>query len=680
MRRFLSSAFVLVLAAGFWPAPATAGPKEKDKIDQALTERATRAGWSRVIVTLKPGADATAEILKLGGRLGRRLDVINGQVIELPNGQLKKLAAHPAVERLDHDRPTTGLIAQVANIVGARMVQHTYGYDGAGVGVAVIDSGVTNWHDDLTYSGGNTAVQVRNNQRVAAFVDFVNGATQPYDDNGHGTHVAGIIAGNGYDSRGTRSGLAPGAHLVSLKVLDAQGRGVISNVIAAIDYAVANKAAYKIRVINLSVGAPVTTSYNNDPLTLATKRAVEAGIVVVAAAGNLGRNSAGQIQHGAITAPGNAPWVLTVGASNHHGTMNRKDDTVAPFSSRGPAAIDFAAKPDLVAPGTGVVSLSSKGSTLYAAKAGYLLNGNVSTTYKPYLSLTGTSMAAPVVTGAVALMFQANPDLTPNLVKAMLQYTAQLQPGVDFLAQGGGFLNAKGAVDLARYFKTAQPGARYPNERAWARKFNWGNRRIGGGVISPFGTAWETGTVWGAASDGDGDNVVWGTECGTDLCRDVVWGTASDDGDNVVWGTAAADGDNVVWGTASADGDNVVWGTFADGDNVVWGTVAGDGDNVVWGTDCGGIDCYNVLWGVAEGDNVVWGTADNGDNVVWGTSGAIPASIWATAGTDEEGVVWDPAMEEIIVIDPTAWLQLFEPVPTEEVVVTPAPGGNGLLF
>ena len=166
-------------------------------------------------------------------------------------------------------------------------------------------------------------MQTSGGQRVAKFVDFVGGLTAPYDDNGHGTHVSGIIAGNGYDSRGARAGIAPDAHLVSLKVLDENGRGVISNVIAALDYAVANKARYNIRVINLSVGAAVTESYNTDPLTLAAKRAVDAGIVVVTAAGNLGKNSRGQTQYGGITAPGNAPWVLTVGASSHQGTVDR---------------------------------------------------------------------------------------------------------------------------------------------------------------------------------------------------------------------------------------------------------------------------------------------------------------------------------------------------------------------
>src|SRR6185369_15400318 len=124
-----------------------------------------------------------------------------------------------------------------------------------------IDSGVTPYHDDLTYLGNNTKVKVVGGQRVVKFVDFVNSRTTKYDDNGHGTHVAGIIAGNGYDTLGARAGIAPAADLVSLKVLDQNGGGYISNVIAALDWVVANRTAYNIRVVNLSVGASVTESY-----------------------------------------------------------------------------------------------------------------------------------------------------------------------------------------------------------------------------------------------------------------------------------------------------------------------------------------------------------------------------------------------------------------------------------
>ena len=146
---------------------------------------------------------------------------------------------------------------------------------------------------------------------------------------------------------------------------------------------------------------------------------------MVAAAGNLGLDRNGRAQSGGITSPGNAPWVLTVGASSHQGTVLRSDDQVGDFSSRGPTWLDFAAKPDIVAPGVGIESLSDPNSTLYGLLTPYLLGGVIPVGYMPYLSLSGTSMATPVVAGTVALMLEANPDLTPNAVKAILQYTAE---------------------------------------------------------------------------------------------------------------------------------------------------------------------------------------------------------------------------------------------------------------
>ena len=287
--------------------------------------------------------------------------------------------------------------------MGARAVQELMGYTGAGIGVAVIDSGITGWHDDLTHANGQ-------GQRVPHFVDFVDGQTQAYDDWGHGTHVAGIVAGNGADTNGTRKSIAPDANIIALRALDGQGHGTISGIIAAIDYAVANKDALNIRVINMSLGAGVYESYNTDPLTQAAKRAVEAGIVVVAAAGNLGKAADGTPQYGAITAPGNAPWVLTVGASSTMGTVLRQDDQIALYSSRGPTMHDYAAKPDLVAPGSGTISLSDPLSAFYVNKPQFLLMGQLQTSYAPYLVLSGTSMSAPAVAGTVALMLQANPE------------------------------------------------------------------------------------------------------------------------------------------------------------------------------------------------------------------------------------------------------------------------------
>jgi subtilisin family serine protease len=261
------------------------------KLDGELENRATKndpAHKTRVIVELVPGAKLPGSFngLKHGGKLG----IINGQVLEVPDRLLRQLAQHPSVYRLHYDRPAAKFNYRTSLTIGTRAIRQTLGLTGAGVGVAVIDSGVAAWHDDLTNT--SSALFPYGNQRVAAFVDFVNGQTQPYDDNGHGTHVAGIIAGNGYDSNGQKAGAAPGASIVSLKVLDASGHGTVSGIIAALDWVLANHDQYNIRVVNLSVGASIHESAWTDPLTLAAKRVVDAGVTVVSAAGNFGKNSA----------------------------------------------------------------------------------------------------------------------------------------------------------------------------------------------------------------------------------------------------------------------------------------------------------------------------------------------------------------------------------------------------
>jgi serine protease AprX len=603
------------------------------KVDAELTRRKTRNALERtpVIVTLVPGAELPREFRRFM-RGVRKLDIINGEVLDLPNGVIRQLESRPEVFRLHYDRPIRAHNYRTSVTIGARQVRETLGYTGAGIGIAVIDSGITAWHDDLT-RGAVTQTYPYGNQRVSEFVDFVNGASQPYDDNGHGTHVAGIIAGNGYDSSFEKAGVAPDASLVALKVLDAQGQGTISRLIAALNWVAANRAIHNIRVVNMSVGAGIFESYHTDPLTQATKQLTSLGITVVAAAGNLGRNASGQKQWGGITAPGNAPWVLTVGATSTQGTNTRVDDVMGGYSSLGPTRFDYHAKPDLAAPGTGTVSLAVPGSAMYATRSASLVAGSTPLGYMPYLGLTGTSMAAPVVSGTVALMLQANPHLTPNLIKAILQYTSQPYPGYKPLEQGAGFLNTLGAVRLARFYALNGVNQPMPTQRSWSKSIIWGNRRLRGGYLNPRANAWADNVVWGTVrtSNTTGDNVVWGTLCPSS-CDNVVWGTGDASGQNVVWGTMAG-GDNVVWGTAF--GDHVVWGTTAD-DNVVWGTADRADDNVVWGTDCLGGNCDNVVWGTADSDNVVWGTAAPGDNVVWGTS--FDNVVWGTSFGDN--VVW----------------------------------------
>ena len=637
--------------------PSAKSKQHHSKLDKHLNSVAGGNGESNVIVEFFGNQDGAKSFRENGGTPGRKLGILNAWAGRMPNGLLKKLADEPNVKKIHDDREVEGEIARTAATVGARNVHTQYGFTGAGIGVAVIDSGITPWHDDLTVAN-------RQGQRVTAFVDFVNGQTQKYDDWGHGTHVAGIIAGNGYDSAGARLSIAPKASLVALKALDREGKGRISNIIAALDWVVVNRVQYNIRVVNMSLGAGVFESYNVDPLTLAAKRAVDNGIVVVAAAGNMGKANDGKPQYGAIGAPGNAPWVLTVGASSTNGTTDRRDDTVAAYSSRGPTMIDFAAKPDLVAPGTGTVSLSDPNSLFYVTKVANLVAGKpLGLTYLPYLTMSGTSMAAPVVAGTVALMLEANPSLTPNLVKAILQYSAQVYPGYDYLTQGAGFLNTLGAVRLADYFAKGKPGDHYPNMKSWSRHILWGNQRVTGGVLAPGGTAWGLNIVWGDSLMPSGQNIVWGDNC-DDSCDNVVWGN------NIVWGNNLFD--NIVWGNFNDDNivwgnpvfDNIVWGN-GDVDNVVWGNLL---DNIVWGNDCAGADCDNVVWGNAADDNVVWGNAEQVEHIVWGNS-LLDNIVWGNSAGDED-VSWGNSAGdaedfgddtlEYEAFDPSVWEDLFE--------------------
>jgi hypothetical protein len=280
------------------------------------------------------------------------------------------------------------------------------------------------------------------------------------------------------------------------------------------------------------------------------------------------------------------------------GTIDRSDDTIAAFSSRGPTAVDAVVKPDLVAPGVGIESLAAPESVLYETKRPYLLPGTVPTSFLPYLSLSGTSMATPVVTGTVALMLQANPALTPNAIKAILQYTAQSDLALHQVTQGAGFLNAKGAVELANFF--ADPNVSYPSTLQWSSQIIWGNRLVRGGRLTRDANAWWTDVTWGASTVPGGAVVEWGVLCSKNLCdpqkgNSQPW-RGDDDYPQLVW--LAASGSEtayiLVWGLSDED-ETVVWGTSDEDETVVWGT-ADDDETVVWGTSCTDPACEPVVW------------------------------------------------------------------------------------
>lgn len=342
-----------------------------------------------------------AEVADLAARYNvtvRRYLRSGGAVLRLNAGQLDALRTDGGVDRLSSDADVRATTDVTRETIGADQVWAGAGtlrraLTGAGIGVAVIDSGI-----DLRHA----AVA----GRVIKTVDFTGG--DGIDIYGHGTHIASLIAGAAGAAADTADyrGIAPGAHLINLRVLDGNGAGKASSVIDAIDWAIENRRTFNIKVINLSLGAPVLQSYRDDPLCEAAQRAVDAGIVVVAAAGNFGMTPDGKKIFGGITAPGNSPSVITVGALDTKGTAVRSDDTIAKFSSRGPTMYDHIVKPDLVAPGRNVIAGEADGSTLAARyPERHIADG--------YMSLSGSSMSAGVVSGAVALLLERRPNLRP---------------------------------------------------------------------------------------------------------------------------------------------------------------------------------------------------------------------------------------------------------------------------
>jgi serine protease AprX len=513
----------------------------------------------KVIVEFKqtPRARHFAMMQSHGAQLHRKLSVVRAASFFILASRLSALENNPDVAYITLDHPLKGAddyTDAAANVSAA----WSAGYDGTGIGVAVIDSGVNDSHADLLDS-------TESHSRVVYHQDFTGTATSnisgaQYDLYGHGTHVAGIIGGNGYLSAGRFAGVAPNVNFVDLRALDANGSGSDSSVIAAIQQAIALKDTYNIRVINLSLGRAVPLSYTVDPLCKAVEAAWKSGIVVVVAAGNYGRLSvSGSNGFGTITAPGNDPLVLTVGAMKSMGTYSRNDDLKASFSSKGPTTYDHVVKPDIMAMGNNVVSLAAPGATLETAHPQSLVTGSDGN--NDYFRLSGTSMATPAVSGAIALMLEQDSSLTPDQVKARLMKTAyksfprssvswvphlsrNFTEFYDLLSVGSGYLDVQAALanhDLA----PANVGAALSPSAVYDSVTHTVTLSNGNSMVLP------NSVVWGAS-------VVWGTS--------VVWG-ANVSGSSVVWGASLPWNDNqltafsVVWGaSAGTSATSVVWG------------------------------------------------------------------------------------------------------------------------
>ncbi len=420
-----------------------------------------------VIVQVRPDFFARNESLQRqrGQSIDNLISGVNGYTARLTGQQIQQILRSPLVEYVTLDavihptyqgkKPTEISYAPITlSAIGADQL-HPAKYQGSGVTVAVFDSGVAN-HPDMD---GRSWIKVSKDFTKAGppkLTDSILGVdmapsdsgyeedgTTSEDGYGHGTHVAGIIAGDGLKHEGRYRGVAPQAKLVVLKVVGPEGTGLTSNLIRAIDWTINNKTKYNINVANLALGHAPVESYTQDPLCQAVERMVAAGIVTVVSSGNLGKTSEHPKIWGGITSPGNDPAVITVAPLNTMATATHSDDIATSYGSRGATYVDGLFKPDLCAPGNAIASFLAPGSYIDR----YYPELKIDATHA---ALSGSSMATGYVSGTVALMLSTNPDLTPRLVKAILLASAVKLTQPHMLEQGNGLVNTLTSVEVAK--------------------------------------------------------------------------------------------------------------------------------------------------------------------------------------------------------------------------------------
>ena len=409
------------------------------RVQPVLLQMAEAQPEARVSVIVQKMAKSTRveeQVARLGGEVTADLHIINAFAAELPGKAVPALARADGVRWVSLDAPmvksactqcvdTSRLKNAYVRTIGADRLWNTAPYlQGQGVSVAVVDSGINPQQDLYTVMGVN---------RLVAAAAFNSGYNQSvYDGYGHGNHVAGIVGGNGSRSSGAFIGVAPMVNLINVKVSDDQGASTTANVVRGLQWIKDNRNRYNIRVVNISLNSAAPESYHTNPLDAAVEILWFNRIVVVVSAGNQGQ--------GALYPPANDPFVITVGATDDKGTDSVSDDGMASFSAYG-TTTDGIAKPDLVAPGRNIVALmANPNSAVALAHPANVVN-------QTYFRMSGTSMAAPMVSGAAALLLQDEPGLTPDQVKYRLKATANKSwPGYNATVAGAGYLDIYAAV------------------------------------------------------------------------------------------------------------------------------------------------------------------------------------------------------------------------------------------
>jgi serine protease AprX len=448
---FLAALVCLLAVAGAPVAVGDAVPRAQPAV-LALAAAQPEALFSVIVQKAGPGTRAEAAVTRLGGRVTQAWHIINAFAAMVPGKAVRELAGSDGVQWVSYDAPvattacaqcvdTTTLKNAYIQAIHADRVWNNAPYrQGQGIAVAVVDSGINPNGDLYTNLGVNRQVaDVRFN------TDYNQTATDGY---GHGTHVASVIAGDGSESGGQYIGVAPQVNVVNVKVSNDDGSAQTQNVISGLQWVLDHKGQYNIRVVNLSLNSTAADSYRTSPLDAAVEILWFNGIVVVVSAGNAGSS--------AIYPPANDPFVITVGAVDDKGTASLSDDTMPSFSAYGTTSDGFA-KPDLVAPGKNIVArIVNMNMGLAGAHPANILPGG------QYFRMSGTSVAAPIVSGAAALLLQDEPGLNPDQVKYRLMATANKSwAGYSAAKAGAGYLDVYAAVNgtTATAANTGQPAS-----------------------------------------------------------------------------------------------------------------------------------------------------------------------------------------------------------------------------
>ncbi|MDX1935072.1 MAG: S8 family peptidase [Capsulimonadales bacterium] len=709
----------------------------RQKSDSFLLREVNGVGETGVLVQLN--GDLTAErarqLTRLEGKVYRDLPIIHAVALRVPRRNLTALADLEFVKRLSADSQVVKTDEFIVEGTAADKAFARFDVTGKGVGVAILDSGIDR-HQDLKGEDGTRIIATKD------FVDPTN--TRPVDEAGHGTHIAGIIAGNGEKSTGSKftrtfRGIAPEANLINVRVLDKEGNGSTSDAIAGLGWIVANKDRYNIRVVNVSLGHPVGESTATDPLALAAEAAWKSGLVVVTSAGNYGRynaqpkagdpNEGWGNNYGAIQSPANSPYVITVGATkpfdataNRYNAANRAGDKIATYSSRGPTVGELVLKPDIVAPGNRLISTRPDDGYLpqnfpnnEVYRSWYVKNATEGVRSKDYYTLSGTSMAAPVVAGAAALLLEKNPNLTPDTVKARLLVSADKWTNPDGtpdpFTYGAGYLNVAKALEsrvrVSGYALSPNVTVRNDGTLAiapagayWAKNSLWGSgitdmRNVWGTAAFRTSTVFaDPGYLYANVGSLQGDIILWGQ--GTDPNPK---GTLTTQGGIILWGQGTDPKISIIlWGqgTDPVRPTIILWGQGTDpkigpvvgGNIILWGqgTDPKVGGNIIlWGPGTDDIRSNIILWGQGTdpkvgGNIILWGQGTdprlaplpvNNSIILWG-QGTDPKSLTSSIILWGQGT--DPKINPVVGGNIILWGQGTDPK------INPGVGGDIILW